>query len=37
MYNSSLNCNFLVAQEKDFYDGTLGFHPEFTHQVFGEK
>ena len=28
---------FLVAQEKDFHDDTLGFHPEFTHQVFGEK
>ena len=28
---------FLVAQEKDFHDDTLGFHPEFTHQIFGEK
>ena len=27
----------VVAQEKDFDDAALGFHPDFTHQVFGEK
>ena len=26
-----------VAQESDFHDDMLGFHPEFTHQVFGEQ
>jgi len=27
----------VVSQEKDFDDNSAVFHPEFTHQVFGEK